>query len=393
MTKQAPRTGPLAGTVIVDLTRVLAGPFATLLLNDLGAEIIKVEAPNGGDDARSFGPFVDGRSAYFMSLNRGKQSIALNLKEAEDRATFEALLARADVLVENYRGGTLERLGYDWDRLHRQFPSLIYAAVSGFGHTGPYKTRPAYDMVVQAMGGLMSLTGHPGGPPTRVGTSIGDLAAGLFTALAVVSALYDRERTGRATKVDVSMLDCQVALLENALARYFATGAVPQPLGARHPSIAPFEAYGTQDGHVVIAAGNDALFLTLCATLGLTDLDKDPRFDTNERRCANVEALKQAIEAALAKAPSAEWLERLEAAGVPAGPINTVPDVLADPQIVERNMIVETQDNDGVRLKMAGNPMKFSAHPDPTDRGPVPSLDGDRAAILDWLTGAPPKEG
>ena len=229
--------GPLKGVTVIDLTRVLAGPYCTLVLADLGARVIKVETPGGGDDSRTFGPFIEGKSAYFMSINRGKESISLNLKEDGDRAVFEDLLAGADVVVENFRAGTMERLGYGWEALHARFPRLIYAACSGFGHTGPYAGRPAYDVVVQAMGGIMSLTGQPGGPPARVGSSVGDIVAGLFTAIGINGALYRRTMTGEGMKLDVSMLDCQVAILENALARYFASGEVPGPLGTRHPSI------------------------------------------------------------------------------------------------------------------------------------------------------------
>ena len=224
---------------------MLAGPFCTLLLADLGADVIKIERPGRGDDARSIGPFVAGRSAYFMSLNRGKESLALDLREDADRALFDALLARADVLVENFRAGVMERLGYGWESLHERHPRLVYAAVSGFGHSGPEAERPAYDMIVQALGGIMSLTGHPGSPPTRVGTSIGDIAGGLFAAVGIGAALHHRARTGEGTKVDVAMLDAQVGILENAIARFTATGEVPGPIGSRHPSIAPFQAFAS----------------------------------------------------------------------------------------------------------------------------------------------------
>ena len=380
--------GPLAGVVVVDLTRVLAGPFATMTLSDLGARVIKVETPQGGDDARGFGPFVDGKSAYFGSLNRGKESIALNLKDADDRILFDRLLARADVLVENYRPGAMERLGYGWETLHQRHPRLIYAATSGFGHTGPARDRPAYDMVVQAMGGIMSLTGHGEGPPTRVGTSVGDITAGLFTTVGINAALYHRAQTGLGMKIDVSMLDCQIAILENALARYFATGRVPGPMGARHPSITPFEAFRTQDGYIVIAAGNDGLFASLAAALGAPDLARDPRFASNPARTTHVEALKEALEARLTTAPTAAWLDALEAAGVPCGPINDVGQALAQPQIAARNMVVDVPDPDGTPLKVAGNPIKLSAFEDPSTRPPPPSLDSDRARILAWLTAA-----
>src|SRR4051812_30886389 len=295
-----------------------------MLLADLGADVIKVERPGVGDDSRHIGPFVNGVSAYFASLNRGKRSVALDLKLPADRAKLDALLADADVLVENFRPGTMEKLGYGWDDLHPRFPTLIYAAVSGFGHTGPLAPRPAYDMVVQAMGGVMSITGQPGGPPTRVGTSIGDVTAGLFTTIGISSALFDRANTGEATKIDVSMLDCQVAILENAIARYAATGVVPGPLGARHPSITPFAAYAAADGHFVIAAGNDALFRRLCEVIGCPEVADDSRFATNASRTDHHAELQVEIERALRVENVATWLERLEAADLPCGAINDV---------------------------------------------------------------------
>ena len=380
MTSTVP--GPLADVTVLDLTRVLAGPFCTLVLADLGARVIKVEHPERGDDARQIGPFVGKRSAYFSSLNRGKESIGLDLKNDEDRQHFDGLLARADVLVENFRAGTMERLGYGWDALHERFPRLIYAAASGFGHTGPYASRPAYDMVVQAMGGLMSLTGPAGGPATRVGTSIGDIAAGLFTAIGVNTALYHRERTGEGIKIDVAMLDAQVALLENAIARYGATGEVPKPLGSRHPSITPFGAFATRDDPIVIAAGNDDLFRHLCGAIGREELAQDPHYATNPDRTENHEALGRELESALATRSAVAWLETLNAAGIPCGPINDVAAVLADPQVAARNMIVETHDADGNTLRMAGNPIKLSGFPDPDSRRAAPDLDADRPGLL-----------
>lgn len=376
--------GPLKGVTVLDLTRVLAGPYCTMILLDLGARVIKVEPPRQGDDSRHIGPFLNGKSGYFISLNRGKKSIALDLKAAADKALFERLLARADVLVENYRAGTMESLGYGWEALHARFPSLIYAAVSGFGHTGPYAEarRPAYDMVVQGMGGIMSLTGHPGGPPTRVGTSVGDITAGLFATIGILSALYHRRATGEATKVDVGMLDSQIAILENAIVRYQATGQPPGPIGARHPSIAPFEAYATADGHIVIAAGNDSLFRRVADALDAPALRDNPKFATNTLRCEHVEALKAALEAVLTAHPSAYWLEKLEAAGVPSGPLNNVPQALSDPQVLARNMVVTVADALAGSLKLAGNPIKLSGFPDPATRSPASELDADREAIL-----------
>ncbi len=377
--------GPLDGIRVIDLTRVLAGPYCTMVLADLGAEVIKVERPVIGDDARHIGPFMAGKSAYFMSLNRGKQSIALNLKDHADRETFLQLLEGADVLVENFRPGTMEKLGLGWDMLKEKFPRLVFAAVSGFGQTGPYAQKPAYDMVVQAMGGIMSLTGHPGSPPTRVGSSIGDITAGLFTAIGINAALFERESTGKGKLVDVSMLDCQVAILENALARYTATGEVPGPLGARHPSITPFEAFATSDKYIVIAAGNDALFKRLCESIGADALADDARFGSNEARCTHAGELKEKIETALASKGSKEWLEVLEAAGIPCGPINNIEDVLADPQVAARNMIVTAEDKDAGPIRMGGNPIKLSGVADPSTRAPAPELDEHREAILATL--------
>ncbi len=374
--------GPLTGIRVIDLTRVLAGPYCTMVLADLGADVIKVERPVVGDDARHIGPFIEGKSAYFMSLNRGKQSIALDLKDDADRNTFLQLLEGADVVVENFRPGTMEKLGLGWEVLGAKFPRLVFAAVSGFGQTGPYARKPAYDMVVQAMGGIMSLTGHPGSPPTRVGSSIGDITAGLFTAIGINAALFERESTGKGKLVDVSMLDCQVAILENALARYTATGEVPGPLGARHPSITPFEAFATADKHIVIAAGNDALFGRLCETIGIAAISNDERFTSNNARCTHASELKEEIEKALAEKSSNEWLTVLEDAGIPCGPINDIEDVLADPQVAARNMIVTAEDKDAGLIRMGGNPIKLSGVADPATRMPAPELDEHRQAIL-----------
>jgi len=379
--------GPFAGLFVLDLTRVLAGPYAAMMMGELGARVIKIEPPVKGDDARHIGPFLTAKSGkvksgYYMAFNRGKESIALDLKATNDKKIFEALLSRADVLIENYRGGTMEKLGYGYETLKEKYPRLIYAAVSGFGHTGPYSHRPAYDMVVQAMGGVMSVTGHPGGPPTRVGTSIGDVAAGMFGTLGIVTALYDRERTGKGQKVDVAMLDSQVAILENAVTRYVATGDVPGKLGSRHSSIAPFAAFATKDGHIVIAAGNDDIWARACRVMGREDLIKDARFLTNPLRVQHVDAMAAEMEKALAARSSKEWLAALEAESVPCGPINTIAQVMEDPQVLSRNMIIETLDPDLGPIKMQGNPVKLSAHHDPKTRNAAPDLDADRAAIL-----------
>ncbi|MYG53446.1 MAG: CoA transferase [Rhodospirillaceae bacterium] len=383
-----PLAGPLAGVTVIDLTRALAGPYGTMLLGELGARIVKVEPP-GGDPAREIGPHVAGQSAYFMSLNRGKESIVLDLKDAADRRVFEAMLRRADVLYENYRAGTMEKLGYGWDALKGLNPRLVYAATSGFGQTGPYSHRPAYDMVVQAMGGIVSITGHPGGPPTRVGMSIGDIAAGLFTALGVVSALQHRNRTGEGMMVDVAMLDSQVALLENAVARYSATGVAPGPLGARHPSVAPFDAFRTADGHIVVAAGHEDMFRRFSETVGRPDWPDDPRFATLADRLAHVDALKAEIEAVLATGTSDHWHALLEAADIPCGPINTVPDLFGNAHIAARKMIVNIDDPDAGTMAFAGLPIKMSAYADRTTRPPAPRLDEHGARLREEFGEAP----
>jgi CoA:oxalate CoA-transferase len=373
--------GPLSGITVVDLTRVLAGPFCTLTLADLGARVIKVEHPDGGDMARALGPSLNGVSGYVLSVNRGKEGIALDLKHTDDVAIFHQLLARADVLVENYRPGVMEKLELGWEALHARYPRLIYAATSGFGHTGPYASYAAYDLVAQAMGGLMSLTGHPGNPPTRVGSSIGDIVAGLYTTIGINAALVHRGTTGQGMKIDVAMLDCQVAITENAIVRNFA-GETPGQLGARHPSAAPFDAFPTADRFIIVAVADDAGYRRLCAALGRHDLAADPRFTTNALRLANHEVLKGELSATLTTRPCAEWIATLRAAGLPCGPINTIADVVADPQVNARNMIVEVEDPQAGTVRLFGCPIKMSAFEDPPVRATAPVLDGDRARIL-----------
>ena len=380
-----PGTGPLSGVTVVDLSRILAGPYCTMLMAELGARVIKVETPRTGDDARHYGPFLKGKSAYFMSINRGKESIALDLKSEGDRATFEKLLAKADVVVENFRPGTMEKLGYGWETLHKKFPKLIYASASGFGHSGPDPQRPAYDMVVQGMGGIMSITGTPGGPPMRIGMSIGDIGAGLYTCIGVNSALYHRALTGEATKVDIGMFDCQLALLENAILRYFLSGKVPGPLGVRHPNIAPFEAFDASDGYIIIAAGNDSLYVKLCTAIGRPELAKEERYCTNDLRLRNMESLKIELEKVLKTKPVQHWLKVFDEAGIPAGPINNVGQAIESAQAKARNMVVTAEDPTAGTVKLVGNPIKLSSFPDPATRRPAPELDGDRERILKGL--------
>mgnify|MGYP001260853166 CR=1 FL=1 len=376
---------PLSGVTILDLTHVLAGPFCTKGLQDLGAKVIKVERPGTGDDTRAFPPFLHGESAYFAALNAGKQSIALDLRAEGDRAIFGRLLARADVLVENYRPGAMARLGYSWESLHPRYPRLIYAAVSGFGQTGPDAGQPAYDIVVQARGGVMSITGETGGPPVRVGASIGDIVAGMYLAQGILAALFDRERTGLGAMIDVAMLDAQLAIQEHAVAIATATGKAPGPTGARHPTITPFATYRAQDGFVVIAAGNDAMFGQLCAALGLKAA-QDPRFATNAARCENHALMKRMIETVTLGETVAHWIAVLQAAGLPTGKVQNMVEVLADPQILARNMVLPIASHPGGPGFLAiGNPIKMSGLAEPTGLPPAPRLDGDRSAVLDWL--------
>ena len=374
--------GPLKNLLVVDLTRVLVGPYCTMILSDLGARVIKIEAPEIGDDSRGFGPFIDDYSAYFMSLNRGKESIALNLKNEDDKKVFEKILAKADILVENFKPGTLEKWGFGWNEVSKKYPKLIYASASGFGQTGPLKELPAYDMVVQGMGGLMSVTGHPNSEPTRVGTSIGDITAGLFTAIGINAALYDRQKTGKGTFIDVSMLDCQIAILENAIARYLSKNEIPEPMGSRHPSIAPFEAFKTKDSFLIIAAGNDKLFKSLCEVLEIPNIANDEMYKTNSLRSQNIDKLKLIIEDKLQHKNTNEWIKVMEYLKIPCGPIFNIKQAVENPQIKERNMIVKSFHKKIGEFKSAGNPIKMSTYKDEKTRGDIPDLDEHRDKIL-----------
>jgi len=374
--------GPLKNLLVVDLTRVLVGPYCTMILSDLGARVIKIEAPETGDDSRKFGPFVENYSAYFMSLNRGKESIALNLKNKHDKKIFEKILSKADILVENFKPGTLEKWGYGWKDVNKKYPKLIYASASGFGQTGPLKELPAYDMVVQGMGGLMSVTGHPNTEPTRVGTSIGDITAGLFTAIGINAALYDRQKTGKGAFIDVSMLDCQIAILENAISRYLSKNEIPKPMGSRHPSIAPFEAFKTKDNYIIIAAGNDKLFTKLCEVLNINDIPKEKRFNSNALRSENMDSLKEILENKLKLKNTNEWIKEMEKLKIPCGPIFNIKQAVENPQIKHRNMIVKSYHKILGEFKSSGNPIKMSTYKDENTRGDIPDLDEHREKIL-----------
>ena len=368
--------GPFSGLLVIDLTHVLNGPFATTILTDLGARVIKIEPPGDGDDTRGYGPFDKGQSLYFSSINRGKESIVLNLKDEPDRVIFRNMVRQADVVAENFRPGVMARLGLAYEELSRLNPRLVYASSSGFGQTGPLSTYPAYDTIIQAMSGIMSLTGSPDGPPTRVGTSLSDLIAGVFMFSGIVSALYARERTGAGAQVDIAMFDSAFAFLEHGGMEYLASGEAPGRIGNRHPSIAPFDVFECSDGQVIICCGNDHLFNRLCRTIGRSELITDKRFQGNHDRLENDLALKVELEATLKSKAAAYWLEILHEAGVPIGPLLNVAEAAEHPQISARNMVIVAGG-----LRMPGNPVKISGYDDPQVRVGAPALDQHGAAL------------
>lgn len=378
--------GPLKDLVVLDLSRVLAGPYCTMMLADYGANVYKIEPPVVGDDSRAFGPFVDKESAYFMSLNRNKRSMVLNFKQESHKEVFKEMVKKADIVVENYKPGTMEKFGLGYDVLKEINPKIIYAACSGFGHSGPYMLKPAYDIIVQAMGGIMSITGSENGEPTRVGASIGDVTAGIFTAYGVMLALYHREKTGEGQKVDVGMLDCQVAILENAIARYVTSGNVPGPLGNRHPSITPFASYTAKDGYIIVGAGNDRLWEKLCDVLGKQEWLQDPDYASNGSRTNNVKKLQTQMDEVMKDKTISEWMEILEKAGVPCAPINTIDKIVGDPQIKSREMIVEVEHPVAGSLKMAGVPIKMSKTPGAV-KTPAPLLGQHNNELLKEMFG------
>jgi len=386
-------SGPLEGVRILDLTWVLAGPFASMVLCDLGADVVKVERPPIGDVARMTAPLVNGESCYFLSVNRGKRSIAIDLKNEAGRDLFLRLVKRVDVVMENFTPGTMEALGLGYDVLSQGNPRLIYAATSGFGQTGPDRLRPALDIIAQGMGGIMSITGEPGGPPVRPGTSLGDIAAGLFTAIGVLAALHERERSGRGQMIDVAMLDCQLSILENAFARYFATGEVPGPIGTRHPVATPFQAFPTRDGYIVLALswGVENQWELFCATIGRPDLIDDHRFDTGPLRTEHHAELEPILIEAMKKKTTAEWVREFDAIGLPCGPLNNVAQAAALPQVKAREMLVEVEHRRIGRFPLPNTPVKLSRTPGGV-RGPSPDLGQHTDEVLHDLLGLSDEE-
>lgn len=373
---------PLTGITVLDLTRVLSGPYCTMLLADMGARVIKIEQPGRGDDTRHWGPpFVGGESAYFLSINRNKESVTVNFKHPEGRRLVERLALRADVVVENFRPGTLDEIGLGYQALSARNPRLVYCAISGFGLTGPERDRAGYDAVVQAESGLMSITGPEDGPPYRLGVAVADLVAGLFAAQGILLALWARQRTGRGQLIDVSMLDSTMALLTYQAELYLAAGQVPRRMGNRHPTIVPYETFEATDGEFVVAVGNDGQWRRFCEVTGLAALASDPQFATNPARVEAYSRLRPLLAARLKTRPKAEWIARLTAAGVPCGAVRRIDEALTCAQARAREMVVEATHPSIGPLRLLGVPVKLSETPGAV-RLPPPRLGEHTDAVL-----------
>ncbi len=349
---------PLAGVTVVDLSRILAGPYCTMVLGDLGAEVLKIESPLGDDSRRWGPPFASGESAYFLAVNRNKRSICLDLKREAGSELLHRLLEKADVLVENFRPGTMERLGFGFEQLQKRLPELIYCSISGYGHTGPLGKRPGYDVVMQGEGGWMQLTGEPGGQPFKVGVSLADIFSGTMAAQGILSALYSRTVSGHGQKVDVALFDSVLATLCFQAQGFLLTGEAPGRLGNRHPSLAPYESFPTADGYVIVGVGNDGLWQRFCKAVDREDLDQ-PRFKTNPDRVRNYSALKSLLDSLFTSASSDHWVEKLESAGIPVGRVRSIPEVFENPQIDARHMRIEVDHPVVGRFPMTGNPIKM----------------------------------
>ncbi len=380
------KKGLLDGVKVLDLTRVLAGPYCCMMLADMGADVIKIEMPGRGDDARKNAPIVNGESAYFMNLNRNKRGMPLNLKTEEGKAVFKELVKKADIVVENYRPGVMEKLGLGYDELKKINPAIIYGAVSGFGHYGPYSQRPGYDIVAQAMSGLMSISGWPGGLPTRSGTAISDVLGGMSCCIGILGAYVNRLKTGEGEKVDVALVDSTVSALEIINMIYLCTGRIPKPIGNRYEAIAPYDTFQAKDGLAVIACGNDKLYNLLKGVLQIPELEAE-EFENNVKRVENVEKLKPIIETWTKERTIDEIVEILQAAGIPSSPVNTIDRVVKDPHIAKaREMFVEVEHPVAGKVTLTGNQLKFTNHPVSIDR-PAPILGHDTEEILEQVLG------
>jgi crotonobetainyl-CoA:carnitine CoA-transferase CaiB-like acyl-CoA transferase len=368
---------------VVDLSRVLSGPVCTMILGDMGAEVVKVEPPPGGDDSRQWGPpFIGGTSTYFLSVNRNKKSLGLNLKTEEGRRILWKLIERADVLVENFRPGVLEKLGFGYEAVSRTNPRTVYCSISGYGHTGPYRDRPGYDVIAQAESGVMDLTGEPDRPPVKLGTSLADIVTGLYAVQGILMAFLARHRTGRGQRVDVSLLDSMVSTLTYQAQIYLTTGRSPKRMGTRHPSIVPYESFETKDGFVNIGVTNQKQWTNFCSTLGFPELATDPRFERMESRLGNYNQLRPIIDRALAPLTRAEVIQRMTKVGIPVGPINTVGEILEDPQIHAREMILELTHAKYGPLRVLGIPVKLSDTPGAVETAPPLFGENNKEVLL-----------
>lgn len=373
---------PLENIRVLDLSRILAGPYCTMLLGDLGADVIKVERPGTGDDTRQWGPpFAAGESAYYLSCNRNKRGITLNLKSDEGRKLAGQLADRCDVLVENFLPGTLDGWGLSYVELSRRNPRLVYCSITGFGQTGPLRDEPGYDIMIQAMSGVMSITGEADGPPMKLGVAISDITAGLFASNAILAALLKREKTGTGDRIDMALFDATIGWLINIGSNYLVSGAVPHRQGTAHPNIVPYQAFAAADASLIIAVGNDGQFVKFCAVIGRPDLAIDPRFVTNALRVQNREELVPLIATEIARRPAAEWMQKLENAGVPCGPVNTIAQAFNEPQVEARQMLIEVPHPTIGPLKMAGSPLKLAGITRPPRR-PPPLLGEHTDAVL-----------
>ncbi|MBX3429053.1 MAG: CoA transferase [Hyphomonadaceae bacterium] len=379
----------LAGVRVLDLSRVLAGPWASQILGDFGADVIKIEKPGAGDDTRSWGPpFLDngdGDAAYYLAANRNKRSVTIDFAHAEGAALIRRLAPKCQILVENFRPGGLKKYGLDYASISAINPAIVYCSITGFGQTGPYAKRPGYDYIIQGMGGLMSLTGEPSGEPMKSAVAVADLFTGMYAVASILAALRHAERTGEGQQLDVSLLDCQIAMLANLGANYLLSGEAPQRLGNQHASIAPYQVLATSDGHIILAVGNDGQFHDFCRAAD-TSLADDPRFNTNEARVVHRQALTEALDPILRTKTTAEWIAALEIADVPCGAINSLEQVYADPHVVARGAVETATRADGVTVKLAANPVRMSATP-PVTRIAPPPLGHDTAIVLRELLG------
>jgi crotonobetainyl-CoA:carnitine CoA-transferase CaiB-like acyl-CoA transferase len=385
---QAP-VGPLSGLRVLDLTRVLAGPTCTQMLGDLGAEVIKIERPEAGDDTRGFAPPFwpeTKESAYFLGVNRNKKSVTLDIAKPEGQAVIHKLLPSCDMLVENFKVGALAKYGLSYEQLKDKYPKLIYCSITGFGQTGPYAPRPGYDALIQAMGGVMSLTGEPIGSPQKVGVPVADLFAGLYGCIGLLAALNHRHATGQGQQVDIGMLDTHVAWLANQGMNYLATGENPPRLGNQHPNIAPYQEFPTKDGYIILAVGNDPTFERFCKNFGQEHLLADERFATNPKRVENRQLVTDTLTPVMKSRTTAEWIEKLEALKIGCGPINTLKEVFADPHVIARDMTVEMRHASGTQVKVIANPVKLSATP-PSYRSAPPALGEHNKEVLNGLLG------